>query len=61
MRRIVLALAALALGSTALTACGGDGGGSDNLVDKAKNDKKLTVGVKIDQPGMGVKKPDGTM
>jgi glutamate transport system substrate-binding protein len=61
MRRIALALAALALGSTALSACGGDGGGADNLVDKAKNDKKLTIGVKMDQPGLGVKKPDGTM
>ncbi|GIH35571.1 glutamate-binding protein [Microbispora amethystogenes] len=50
----LLALAALATG---LTACGGSG--SSSIVDKAKDDKKLTIGVKIDQPGWGLKKPDG--
>ncbi|WP_327044673.1 glutamate ABC transporter substrate-binding protein [Microbispora sp. NBC_01189] len=51
----LLALAALATG---LTACGGSGSGS--IVDKAKDDKKLVIGVKIDQPGWGLKKPDGS-
>jgi glutamate transport system substrate-binding protein len=60
MRRFALALAALALGTTSLAACGGDSEAS-SLVEKAKNDKKLTIGVKIDQPGLGLKKPDGTM
>ncbi|MEO3783108.1 glutamate ABC transporter substrate-binding protein [Actinocorallia sp. B10E7] len=60
MRRIALTLAAFALGATALSACGG-GDSSTGLVDKAKNDKKLTIGVKIDQPALGVKKPDGSM
>ncbi|WP_262367329.1 transporter substrate-binding domain-containing protein, partial [Microbispora tritici] len=50
----LLALAALATG---LTACGGSGASS--IVDKAKDDKKLVIGVKIDQPGWGLKKPDG--
>ncbi|WP_435824315.1 glutamate ABC transporter substrate-binding protein [Microbispora amethystogenes] len=50
----LLALAALATG---LTACGGSG--SSSIVDKAKDDKKLVIGVKIDQPGWGLKKPDG--
>jgi glutamate transport system substrate-binding protein len=51
----VLALAVLATG---LTACAGSG--SSSIADKAKNDKKLVVGIKIDQPGLGLKKPDGT-
>ncbi|MEW9531516.1 glutamate ABC transporter substrate-binding protein [Microbispora sp. NPDC049125] len=50
----LLALAAMATG---LTACGNSAAGS--IVDKAKNDKKLVIGIKIDQPGWGLKKPDG--
>jgi len=46
----------LAVGLTAalvagLSACGGGDGG---VVDKAKNDKKLVIGVKADQPGLGL-------
>jgi len=49
----------------ALTACGGSSdtpaaSGSQNLVDRAKANKKLTIGIKFDQPGLGLKKPDGT-
>lgn len=60
--RAVAGVAALTL---ALAACGGgsSGGGSDanaNLVDKAKNSKALVVGIKFDQPGLGLKQPDGT-
>ncbi|MCT9932919.1 glutamate ABC transporter substrate-binding protein [Planotetraspora sp. A-T 1434] len=51
----LLALAALA---TSLTACGKSGASS--IVDKAKDDKKLVIGIKVDQPGLGLKKPDGT-
>jgi len=55
-------------GSVALTAvvalglagCGGDSK-AKTVVDKAKNDKKITIGVKYDQPSLGVKKPDGTV
>ncbi|HEY0500903.1 MAG TPA: glutamate ABC transporter substrate-binding protein [Kutzneria sp.] len=47
----------------ALTACGGKsqqaGAGSDSLVDRAKADNKLTVGIKFDQPGLGLKTADG--
>ena len=32
-----------------------------SVVDKAKDDKKLTIGIKFDQPGLGLKKPDGTV
>jgi glutamate transport system substrate-binding protein len=53
-------VAALAL---AVTACGGKSqqaaAGSDSLVDRAKADNKLTVGIKFDQPGLGLKTADG--
>ncbi|GAA2210909.1 glutamate ABC transporter substrate-binding protein [Nonomuraea monospora] len=41
----------------------GCGGGSESyasVVDKAKNDKKLVIGVKADQPGLGLRTPDGS-
>ncbi|AQZ64328.1 Glutamate-binding protein of ABC transporter system [[Actinomadura] parvosata subsp. kistnae] len=41
----------------------GCGGGSESyasIVDKAKNDKKLVIGVKADQPGLGLRTPDGS-
>jgi glutamate transport system substrate-binding protein len=47
VRLLVIAMIALAL-PFAMTACGGSG-------------KKITIGTKFDQPGLAVKKPDGTM
>jgi len=47
----VAAAAALALSLTA-AGCGSDGGGSNA-------GKKITVGIKFDQPGLGLKTPDG--
>ncbi|TDC87133.1 glutamate ABC transporter substrate-binding protein [Actinomadura sp. 7K507] len=48
--------------SLALTACGSDTEKTEakTVVQKAKDDKKLTIGIKYDQPGLGLKKPDGT-
>ena len=49
--RVAAAVAlAIALPFSA-TACGGGGGGSDTIV----------IGTKFDQPGLGLKNPDGTM
>jgi glutamate transport system substrate-binding protein len=48
--------AALALAVTlplSLAACGGGGSGGD--------DGKIVIGTKFDQPGLGLKNPDGTM
>ncbi|MEV4804642.1 glutamate ABC transporter substrate-binding protein [Nonomuraea sp. NPDC049421] len=45
-----------------VAAASGCGGGSEtyaSVVDKAKNDKKLVIGVKADQPGLGLRTPDG--
>jgi len=47
--RLCLAVAAAFLLALALAGCGGSEG------------KKVTVGVKFDQPGLGVKNPDGTV
>lgn len=68
--------AALAIGMTvSLTAaCGSRDGGTSNktnsaggssgtasgVVGKAKSSKKLTIGIKFDQPGLGLKTPDGS-
>jgi glutamate transport system substrate-binding protein len=51
-------LGALAL-ALATAACGGGddstgSGSSSGIVDKAASDKKLTIGVKADQPGLGL-------
>lgn len=50
----VAAAAALAL-SFSLAACGDDGGGNGS----ASDGDKITVGIKFDQPGVGLKTPDG--
>ncbi|MFC4945607.1 glutamate ABC transporter substrate-binding protein [Pseudonocardia sp. GCM10023141] len=69
LSRTLKAGAVVAALAVAMTACGGGGGAAPagggstaaaGLVDKAKADKKLTIGIKFDQPGLGLKKPDGT-
>src|SRR4051794_4839542 len=58
-RSLYAVFAVVALTATA-TACGGGGQDTyDSVVDKAKNDKKLVIGVKADQPGLGLRTPDG--
>lgn len=61
LRTLAAGMAVLAL---ALTACGDDssngGGVAASVVDKAKNDKKLTIGIKFDQPGLGLRSADGS-
>jgi glutamate transport system substrate-binding protein len=49
---VVAAVAIAVALPLSLTACGG-GGGSD--------DGKIVIGTKFDQPGLGLKNPDGTM
>ena len=51
-KRIVGAIALAVALPLAATACGGgEGGGGDTIV----------IGTKFDQPGLGLKNPDGTM
>jgi glutamate transport system substrate-binding protein len=58
-RRFGVAMAALAVATAGLTGCGTKK--ADSVVDKAKDSKKLTIGVKYDQPGLGQKQPDGSV
>ncbi|SCL57611.1 glutamate ABC transporter substrate-binding protein [Micromonospora chersina] len=59
MKRVaaVAAAATLALG---MSACGGDGdggsgsSGAKGIIGKAQSQKKLVIGVKADQPGLGI-------
>lgn len=59
VRHYGAAAVALALAATGAAGCGTKKAGS--VVDKAKSSKHLTIGVKFDQPGIGLKKPDGTV
>jgi glutamate transport system substrate-binding protein len=59
VRHFGVAAAALALATMGVTGCGAKKASS--VVDKAKTDKKLTIGVKFDQPGLGQKQPDGSV
>ncbi|WP_173426346.1 glutamate ABC transporter substrate-binding protein [Amycolatopsis orientalis] len=67
LNRVLRMSAAVVAAGLALSACGGGGSdagsgssGAKNVVAKAKNDKKLTIGIKFDQPGLGQKQADGT-
>jgi glutamate transport system substrate-binding protein len=56
--RLAATFGALAM-ALAAAACGGDGGGSGSgsasgIIGKASSDKKLVIGVKADQPGLGL-------
>src|SRR5215211_6306835 len=57
IKRLV-AVAAAAVLAFGAAACGGDdeggGGGASGVVGKAQNQKKLVIGVKADQPGLGL-------
>jgi glutamate transport system substrate-binding protein len=59
LSRVLRTGAVIATASLALAACGGGSGSSKNVVQKAKDDHKLTIGIKFDQPGLGLKTTDG--
>lgn len=59
LRKVGAAAAAVLALSLTATACGSDDGGdSGSGGDKDKG--KVTIGIKFDQPGLGLKTPDGT-
>ena len=55
-RAIRLGIGVLAL-SLAATACGGD---EESSASQSAQEGSLTVGIKFDQPGLGLRNPDGT-
>ncbi|MET9024270.1 glutamate ABC transporter substrate-binding protein [Nocardia sp. NPDC004168] len=55
--RIGVGAIALTLAAATATACGG--GGDKSALDHAK-DGKLTIGIKFDQPGLGLRNKDGS-
>lgn len=56
--RVLRGIALAGAASLALAACGG-GDSDKSLVQRAKDDKSLTIGIKIDQPGIGLQTPGG--
>jgi glutamate transport system substrate-binding protein len=59
VRHFGVAAAALAVATMGISGCSAKKASS--IVDKAKNDKKLTIGVKFDQPGLGQRQSDGSV
>ncbi|ACY98826.1 MULTISPECIES: glutamate ABC transporter substrate-binding protein [Thermomonospora] len=62
--RQIAALAAAAALALSATACGSDSekqeAESKSVAQRAKETGKLTIGIKFDQPALGLQKPDGT-
>src|SRR5581483_10041841 len=65
-RKIAVVIAASAMLSAGVSACGGSSSsgssrtsGGHSIVDKAKDDKTLTISVKPDQPGLGLQDSAG--
>ena len=56
--RVAAALAAAVALPLTLTACGGDSGGGES---GGGGGDTIVIGTKFDQPGLGLKNPDGTM
>ncbi|NWF29222.1 glutamate ABC transporter substrate-binding protein [Streptomyces sp. PKU-EA00015] len=57
LRKVTAASATVLALALSATACGSDGGKDTGSGDGG--DKKITVGIKYDQPGLGLKTPDG--
>ncbi|MGC9378959.1 glutamate ABC transporter substrate-binding protein [Streptomyces sp. MH13] len=57
LRKVTAASAAVFALALTATACGSDDG--DDSSSSGGGDKKITIGIKFDQPGLGQKTPDG--
>lgn len=59
LRKVTTASAAVFVLALTATACGGDDGGDGNSSSGGGGDK-IKIGIKYDQPGLGLKTPDGS-
>ncbi|MFD0307729.1 glutamate ABC transporter substrate-binding protein [Streptomyces sp. NPDC127119] len=59
LRRVTAASAAVLALAVAATACGSDDKDDSSSSSSGGGNKKITVGIKFDQPGIGQKTPDG--
>jgi len=60
LRRIAVVTAAAAMLGAGVSACGGSSSSTGHsIVDKAKDEKTLNIGVKPDQPGLGLQTSSG--
>ncbi|MER5756613.1 glutamate ABC transporter substrate-binding protein [Streptomyces sp. NPDC002088] len=58
LRKVTAASAAVLALALSATACGGDNKDSDN--SGSSGGGKIKIGIKFDQPGLGLKQPDGS-
>ncbi|MEU6257337.1 glutamate ABC transporter substrate-binding protein [Streptomyces sp. NPDC047043] len=59
LRKVTAASAAVLALAVAATACGSSDNDKDSGSSSGGGDKKITVGIKFDQPGLGQKTPQG--
>ena len=60
LRKVTAASAAVFALAITATACGGDNNDSDSAGSGSGGGGKIKVGIKYDQPGLGLKEPDGS-
>ncbi|OSZ60623.1 glutamate-binding protein [Streptomyces pharetrae CZA14] len=60
LRKVTAAAAAALVLSITATACGGDGDKDNNGGSGSGGGDKIKIGIKYDQPGLGLKEPDGS-
>lgn len=60
LRKVTAASAAVFALAITATACGGDNNDSDSAGSGSGGGDKIKVGIKYDQPGLGLKEPDGS-
>ncbi|MDX3380227.1 glutamate ABC transporter substrate-binding protein [Streptomyces niveiscabiei] len=60
LRKVTAASAAVLALSLAATACGSDKKDDDSSSSAGGGGNKIKIGIKYDQPGLGLKKPDGS-
>ncbi|APT94848.1 glutamate-binding protein [Corynebacterium stationis] len=58
--RIAAIIGTVAVSGSLLAACGGSSGDSDSLLSSIESGN-VTLGTKFDQPGLGLREPDGSM